>query len=162
MYENSEADGNIDKAAISVSPDGAPAWFATPPLFPCSRFIWSLLKWTNSRVRAIRLSWARAYFGHVEGSSERSPAKCTFTARLLASAEEHAGNACRAVFATQCDALFINYNLGEGADTLPSNSMFYSLNFSGSSTSVMMWQAPSIGKDLFSSRMLGNNKNKKY
>lgn len=23
MYENSEADGNIDKAAVSVSPDGA-------------------------------------------------------------------------------------------------------------------------------------------
>ena len=32
MYENSEADGNIDKAAISVSPDGA--WGVTVPPSP--------------------------------------------------------------------------------------------------------------------------------
>jgi len=32
MYENSEADGNIDKAAISVSPDGALRVVPPPPM----------------------------------------------------------------------------------------------------------------------------------
>lgn len=60
MYENSKPDGNIDKAAISVSPDGA--WRGAA--LPRSHFIWSLLKWSNKGVRAIHLTCGNTSWTH--------------------------------------------------------------------------------------------------
>lgn len=63
MYENSEADGNIDKAAISVSPDGAQRVVSPPsPAHVSFGHLW------NEQIAASEpFVWATGTdFGHVK------------------------------------------------------------------------------------------------
>lgn len=63
MYENSEADGNIDKAAISVSPDGA--WGVTVPPSPAHVSFGHC--WNEQMTELERFIWAvGTHFGHVK------------------------------------------------------------------------------------------------
>lgn len=64
MYENSEADGNIDKAAISVSPDGAQR-IVLPPSPAHVSFGQQQTAESGPFVCA-----AGIYFGHVKEAKE--------------------------------------------------------------------------------------------
>lgn len=97
MYENSEADGNIDKAAILVSPDGAQRVVSPPSsahvsfgqqqIAESAPFIWA----------------AETYSGHVKEAMKdfRPNAHLQHYWLLLASVEEQSGKTRPAVTATQ-------------------------------------------------------------
>ena len=76
MYENSEADGNIDKATISVSPDGAQRVIsaASPARVTFGHCRNEQITKSESFVRVVE-----ADSGRVE--EEESQNKCSFAAR---------------------------------------------------------------------------------
>lgn len=74
MYENSEADGNIDKAAISVSPDGAQRVVSQPSsahvslgqqqIAKSGPFIWAAETYSGHVKEAMKDFWPNAHLKH--------------------------------------------------------------------------------------------------